>query len=422
MAVPGVTACDLEEVTVPVGDPIVVVHAVMRPDAPARLGGLQFVVVERSLVGDIGDRVNPNTGDVIPFVPDTQTIPFEAGPTIPITGAFVEVANLDYPNDPCGTAVRFTEVVDNGVYWSPLNCPTMRPDDRLALTIQLPDGGVVTGQTRVPGLDSATFSIGTATGTFAPGIRPTINRDRDTMRVTAHAAAGRLLQLEIRRLGDITDFGTKVLVDTAAVAVPGTLINTFEVGDEDDVFRAGRDYIVTVAITDTNYFDFVRSSGSEYTGRGFINRLSGAIGVFGSLASRTMHLRATGEFSEPREGRYRVTGALRDTIVVDATWDVFVARTTDVTEHSTFVEGQWLYGTVNRSADGTFVGNAFEMVVVDTLNFVRADTLRGTWREDGSWSVTVATACADPEEPPSPDFDPCSVEARYWGSLDVTRQ
>ena len=39
------SACDLSEVEVPVGEPIVVVQGVMRPDLPEQFGGRQFVVV-----------------------------------------------------------------------------------------------------------------------------------------------------------------------------------------------------------------------------------------------------------------------------------------------------------------------------------------------------------------------------------------
>lgn len=417
------TACDLEEVTIPIGEPVLVVHAVMRPDLAPRFAGSQFIVVERTFAGDVGNRIHPITRDTIRLVNDTLTIPYGGRPPLPVTQAIVEVVNLDYPNDPCGSRVAFTEEATSGVYWSPAMCPSMRPGDRLALRIQTADGAVVTGETRIPGMDSATYAIGPITGVFDRSQPPTINRDQDTLRVVAHAQSGRLLQLEVRRLGDLSDFGTKILADTTALTVPGDLINTFVLGDEDDVFRAGRDYVVTAAVTDTNYFDFVRSSNNKYTGRGFINRLTGGIGVFGSMVAVSMELRAVGDVDDPREGRYRMQGVLQDTLPVDLEWDLYLARPADTTEHSAFVEGRWLYGDVVTSSDGDFDDDAFTMVIIDTLGFVRRDTIFGFWVKNQPWTVTVATACRDPSATPEPGTsDPCDLGRRHLGTLTVTKQ
>jgi hypothetical protein len=44
-------------------------------------------------------------------------------------------------------------------------------------------------------------------------------------------------------------------------------------------------------VTDTNYYDFVRSRSDPFTGRGFLNHLEGGIGVFGSVEAHTYYLR-----------------------------------------------------------------------------------------------------------------------------------
>ena len=40
--------CEVAEVEIPFGDPVVVVHGVVRPDLPSSSYGCQFVVLERS--------------------------------------------------------------------------------------------------------------------------------------------------------------------------------------------------------------------------------------------------------------------------------------------------------------------------------------------------------------------------------------
>ncbi len=419
-------ACDLDEVTVPVGEEILVVHGIMRPDVPPRFSGFQFIAVERAFSGARGrpgPLINPITRDTIHAARDTMAIPHGGELAIPVKGATVEVVNLDDAAGPCAGPVTFTDHGDDGVYWSPLGCPSMRPGDRLALRVETLEGELVTGQTRIPGMDSATIAISGVVGTIDPAQRFTINRDSDTLRVVAYARAGRLLQLEVRRQGDIRDFGTKLLADTTALTVPGDLINTFVLGDEDDVFRAGRDYVVTVAVTDTNYFDFVRSSNNEFTGRGFINRLTGGIGVFGSMVTATTQVRAIAEIDDPREGRYRVQGVLQDTISVDVEWELYLARPVGQTEYSAFVQGRWLYGDIATSADGSFDDDVFSMVVTDTLVVVRRDTLLGTWVGNQEWSVTVVAACTVAPEGLRPgQVDPCAPERRLLGTLRVTRQ
>jgi hypothetical protein len=246
---------------------------------------------------------------------------------------------------------------------------------------------------RVAG-DSIPFDTATVT---------TFNRDTDTVRVVVDGQAARMLQIEVRRNGDLTDFGTKIYADTTAVGIPGDVINSFVIGDEDDVFRAGREYAFTVALTDSNYFDFARSENNPFTGRGFINRLSGGIGIFGSLVASTTFLRAVGQVEDPREGMYRLQGVFNDEVTVDLLWELYLARPVDSTEFSAFVEGPWMWGDVDTSADGFFSGNEFVAWITDTVGTrVRADTLRGV-RQEGAWQVIVLDQCEGPT-----GFDRCA--------------
>ena len=334
-----VIGCDLRQVIVPEGEPVVVVQAVMRPDLDQ-----QFVIVERSFTGTVDADF-----DLGPGIPDAD------GPVNPIEGAVVEVRNLDRPSDPCGTPVTFTPEPQApllfelpGVYWAPPSCPTLEPGDRLELTVQTIAGEVVTGFARVPGMVGASLSVGGVATAFDVGSVTNFNRDRDTLGVSVQPIVGRLLQLEVLRVGELNTFAgedrfisTRIFSDSTSLSVPGDLIDVFERGDGQDVFRGGRQYVVTAALTDSNYFDFARSANNPFTGRGFINRLSGGVWVFGSLVATSTPLKVTAEINDPREGVYRLTGTING-VDVDVRLTVYLARDLETSEFSAFLDGSWL--------------------------------------------------------------------------------
>ncbi|MGD2135394.1 MAG: hypothetical protein PVF27_04500, partial [Gemmatimonadales bacterium] len=301
-------ACELDETIVPSGESMVVVSAVMRPDLPG-----QYVIVERTFTGGVD-------------VPDSGRLPIPPrAPRIPIEFAVVTVTNLDLPSDSCAQPVAFSAtppepgaVAVPGVYWSPLGCPTMRPGDRLQLRVETPVGEFVTGMTRVPGMNRAFLVVAGDSAVLGGGDSlVTFNRDRDTLRFGVDATVGRLLQLDIRRDGYLSDYGTTVHVDTTAFALAGNVVNAFVSGRGNDVFRGGRSYVVTLALSDTNYFDFSRSWNNEFTGRGFINRLDGGIGVFGSAVAVANRVWVVADMEDAREGLFHVTGAITGTLEGD---------------------------------------------------------------------------------------------------------
>lgn len=360
--------CELQEVTIPGGDPVVIVHAVMRPDRPN-----QFVIVERSFDG-ITDPTS-ETGAIPPNFP-----------RLPIAGATVQVVNLDLLGDPCGSPVLFDAqpplpyVQVPGVYWGPPNCPTMRAGDRLELTIRTADGDIVTGVTRIPGMTETALVIGPDSIVIVGDTVLGFNRDRDTLRVRVTATAGRLLQVGIRRDGMIEDDGTTVFADTTAVAVPGNAIDVFFTRDGTDVFVGGRQYVVNVALSDTNYFDFARSRSNEFTGRGFINHLTGGVGLFGSAVAATARLAVVSDTEDPREGIYRLTGQVEG-VDIDATLAVYLQRPLESADFSAFLTGAWFVRstgpegalihvprTVRKSIDGRFDRDSLFATVQDTVS------------------------------------------------------
>jgi hypothetical protein len=366
------SACELPEVVIPEGDPIVVVHGIMRPDVDR-----QYIVVERTFTGTIDYQY-----DIAPIVPT------EDGPLVPIEGALVLVENTSVAEDTCGSAVTFLEELSPeyrmpGVYWAPGGCPIMRPGDQLSLTIETDKEEVVTGTARVQGMNAAFMSIAGDTVSFDADTVVDFNRDRDTLRVWVEAEAGRLLQVEVLRYGELDavvgldiEPGSKVFADSTGAALPGDLIDIFERADGEDVFRAGRHYLISAALTDTNYFDFARSRSDPFTGRGFINRLEGGIGVFGSLVAASARIKTHGDMDDPREGVYRLEGDLVG-VDIDATLSVFLARSVDESELSGFLNGDWFEqgagpgGTLvwqpseahYLDVDGDFAGEDFQAVL-----------------------------------------------------------
>jgi hypothetical protein len=352
-------ACEFGEVTIPAAEPIVVVQAVMRPDLPR-----QWVLVEQTLTG----ATQIDSGSVV--------IPGDT-PQLPITGASVTVRNRSATNDPCG-AVQFVERPGDGppespgVYWAPRGCPTMRPDDTLELRVTTPAAAVV-GTTVVPAADRFVLAVGSDTVTM-PGPRLDLNRDTDTLFAEAVGATGRMLQIEVRRpdVRGASAPGFWIVVDSTAMTVPGNLPDIFTAFQQDTngipdefppVFAAGRYYAVTVAHGDERYFDFVRSGNIPPSGRGFVNRLEGGLGVFASLIAKTSDVRVLGTVDDPREGLYRLSGTLYGA-AIDASLDLYVATAgVDSTDASAFVGGAWLYGAIDASADGAFVADTMALVI-----------------------------------------------------------
>ena len=395
-------ACDLKPVEIPLGDPVVVVHGVMRPDRE-----YQFIVVEQSFSGTVDHRYGHG-----------ETIPTEGPPRLPIENAVVTVTNLDDPADTCGNPVRFEQHSDSpditpfpGVYWSPRNCPTLRAGNRLAMYVETPSGDVVTGTTTLPGMREATLN---ALGEYYDfGLDTVIgfNRDRDILRVSVDPVSGRLLQIEIMRIGDLDIMsgvdvwpGAKLLADTMQVAVPGDLVDASGLSEGDDVFRAGRRYLMWVSVTDSNYYDFSRSRNNKYTGRGLINHLEGGFGVFGSLAGSSIGLRTTGTVDDEREGVYLLTGDIKG-VSVDARLTVYTARSADVTEVSGFIDGDWfVLGTgvggvkewqpwqvEKREVNGVITGVGFQLIHYQPRpRGMGRIVLRGDFRAEGSFRFGVS--------------------------------
>lgn len=257
-------ACELTEVTVPTGEPRVVVQAVLS----AREAG-QFVIVERSLTGESA------AGSPADAVPDGE-------PRLPITGATV-VLTHEGPS-PCDRPVDtlVPRASGSGVYQTSGLC-ALEPGDRVGLRVVTPRNGVVTGSTVIPGARAVSVRLATDSARAELQVLE-LDRQRDTIRIAVDGLFARALQVEVRWASEPDSIELYLFTDSLGVALPGDLFNPFEGDSGKPVFEPGRDYTLAVAVTDSNYYDFVRSASDPFTGRGFLNRLEGGIGVFGSVA------------------------------------------------------------------------------------------------------------------------------------------
>ncbi len=390
-------SCELDEIVVPEGDPIVLVQGIMRPDLDQ-----QWILVEQSLTGEA-------RGFSGPFIP-------RDGPDIPIEGALVTVTNRSRApaNDPCGGAVTFLESATPldpatpGVYWSPQGCPVMAAGDSLELRVEF-NGTVVIGRTEVPGADALLLRAGNDS-VLIPGPALVLNRDTDTLEVEVRATHGRAIQLEVQaqtRLGSSSPFArgspTTFWVDSTTMTLPGNVVNVFE-GDFDDdfvpdLFVAGQYYDITVALTDNNFFDFLRSANSPLSGRGFINRLDGGFGLFGSLTAGTNVLEVIASIDDQREGTYRLTGTI-DSVAVEVEFELYVGQSFGETDlFSAFTRGTWVHGPLDQGSAGELAGPQMQAFLVQAvpdsllpgtdLPFLDEFTLSGRLADSGTFSVTV---------------------------------
>jgi len=366
-----VAGCKLQDVvSAPPGAPVLVVESVL-----SAIGTVQTVLVQQSQTGDT---------------------------TIGVSGAAVQMTDLD-PRGCATPSVQLTELAlavpgaRSGTYRTTNFCP-LALGDRVTLRVTTSDGRVVTGSTRIPSIRALAVRVGDTTVSAPPASLP-MDRTRDSISVSVALSGARALLMEAVRTTTGEDPSISFATDTTSVTIPGNLVDFM--GDGRTLFRAGAYYALTVAAMDTAYYDFVRSSTNPLTGRGFINHLTGGIGVFGSEAPLTYELRVTAPQLDPREGRYHLTGTVGG-VAVDVTWDVY--RDPLLTGSTfgqgdgfcAFVDGQWVGGAVHTSANGSFPGTTwrgrmFEPTGTDAANLTFL--LSGTRTAPGTpFPVLVAPA------------------------------
>lgn len=361
-------ACELQEVTEPAADTLLVVQAVINTGE-----AVQFVIVENSLTGA---RSDPNVvfPGLIPNVParfglsGARVTLTHLDPDASCTSPTVLLAELedfdtDYPIriiPSAGGGADTVTTLPRGAYVTTELC-ALHTGDRVALDVEAPDGRRVTGHTRIPGFADATI----ATSTHANGTVP-FRRDRDSLWVTFQRPTARALQVDVLQLDHghrddlVADVPFSFLTDTMGAVISGLANRALESDLGRPVFHPGRYHVVTAGALDTNYYDYARSGGELFTGRGFINHLVGGVGVFGSVRPHVALARVTGPRQDPREAVYRITGSIHGDVV-----DVLFEPYLDIDREplgipgafSAFFDGMWRGQPIETSVGGAFDGD-----------------------------------------------------------------
>jgi hypothetical protein len=332
------TGCKLTEiVTGPPGESTVIAQMVLNTEA-----SVQRLWLERSDRGTFSFALSPATVRLTHLNPDASC----ARPTVTLTEA-------------SDSTVYGRDVERRRVYQTTELC-ALHAGDRVELRVETPQGEVVTGTTQIPGANRLLVKAGSVSA-LAPQVL-WLDRTRDSIHIELDPRFARGIQIEAVRKGgnppQNSDSPTSpvfdITTDALRATIAGSLLNPFEEdADRRTIFRAGAAYLFSIAPTDTNYFDFVRSGTNPFTGRGFINYLSGGIGVFGSVAPQTYEVRVTAPQRDPREGVYRIFGGANG---VDVRWDVYLDAASGPDEFSALTDGTWIEGPVSSSVDGTFAG------------------------------------------------------------------
>ncbi|MFQ5549673.1 MAG: hypothetical protein ACE5FJ_00375 [Gemmatimonadales bacterium] len=355
-----VAGCELTEVTVPNGEPVVVVQAVVRPDLPT-----QTVFVERSFTGQANIVNNVD----------------------PIVTATVSVRNLTRPALSCAPDVVFSlQDPNRGRYDSPAGCLRSDPGDTLELTVDVPGEGLVMGRLEVPGIRRLlTWNNGVPLP--RGGIAFQLNRETDTLRFLVEPWSGEVVEVETQSLVGlgILDRRSSFFLDSMAFQVPGNM--SVDVEDGIPLFRAGRFTTLAIGLGDENYFRFLLTRNDPIVGRGFDNRLAGGIGVFGALEAQIFSVRTVGTIDDEREGSYRLSGSM-GAEVVDVELELYLADGGDVSGFSAFFTGVWPGFTtrLNTSIDGRFEHNRMEATLdlslgtEEVIHFAAANALQPSFQ------------------------------------------
>jgi hypothetical protein len=376
-AVAMLTACELGTTTIPKTAPSLVVHAVINPNFTS-----QVVLLERTLTGTI-------------TIPDTGfngNDPIVSAGGIPVSGAAVDIL------DSSGRVFRGVEdrtlPTSNGkgagVYRVPLSGTSVVLGARYQLRVRTVEGDTLTAFTRVP--RPATRSTGGLTRTF--------NRDHDLLALSwAPTPAARSYTVRIE-----SPFGPFYLfTDSTHFRANGELRNFFA-PDLQRVFIPGFTQPIVIGAVDSNFYDYYRTTNDPFTGSGIISRVTGGLGMFGSLVElNTGTITTVADQAEPIEGRFRLLLSDQNTT------NSFASQLTLYIESKpardglpTALSGRYNVTLPAPRSDGIvgeMQGNEFTLALVlnqlsgDTTELfigeLRGDTLSGRYKVRGGTAVFV---------------------------------
>ena len=372
--VPAVVACEIEKVEIPRPAQLVALHAVLSASAPS-----QVVLLERTRNGSVAVRapsfelesppgsdsgIAENGAIVTLTTPSGATLVAREDNTIVLGGAGGGVYRFDLP----GSALERT-----GTY--KLSVLT-RAGEKLGAATSVPEGSAaLVAEPR--DFDRATDEL-ILEWPQTPGARSYLVRVESP-------------------LGPRTFF-----TDETRVRLGGDLRNV-DLEALPRLFIPGFPQAVTVSAVDSNYYDWFRTHNDALTGTGLVNRVSGGLGVFGSLVRlRMFDLNVVAPQTEPIAGSFKVVGTSEELSVTPylalqlyvespaARRDQSDALSGRATRRkSIFDAGCSLCGVLGSVQDGqvelSFLTGWSARDTMETfVGELRGDTLIGRYRGNGS--------------------------------------
>jgi hypothetical protein len=273
-------ACELDPVSIPRTQPFVAMHGVLSASAET-----QVVLLERTRWGAVYPTAPPFD------LPD----PVITDEGIAETGATVRLTT------PAGDTLLAVEDVvrrgdgtGQGVYRFALPGSALERGAGYRVLVRTSRGEELSAETSVP----------EGTPAASPEER-VFDRTRDTVVLEWSSVAGaRSYFVRIE-----TPFGPRAFfTDSTRLRLTGDLRN-IEVAGLPRAFIPGFPQAVTVSAVDSNYYDWYRTHNDRISGSGLINRVTGGIGVFGSLVRlRFVDYEVVTPQTEPEAGMFRFVG------------------------------------------------------------------------------------------------------------------
>jgi hypothetical protein len=271
------SACELDKTAIPRTEPVLAVHGVLSVSAPT-----QVVLLERTRAGLV-DLVAPS---------------FELEDPIGSDEGIAETGALVTLRAPDGSVIVATEDAatnagkGQGVYRFFLAGSSLQRNATYRLSVVTATGELLSAETSVPdGAAAMTPTLGT------------LDRTSDTLQLSwpaSPSARSYFVRIE-------TPFGPRsFFTDSTHVRLPGSLRNA-DVEELPHVFFPGFMQPVTVSAVDSNYYDWYRTHNDPLTGEGLIDRVTGGLGVFGSLVRlRFDSVRVSAPQMRADEGKFQL--------------------------------------------------------------------------------------------------------------------
>jgi len=307
-------ACEIDRTAIPRTDPQLALHGVLSVTASS-----QVVLLERTRTGRVSLVAPPfDVGD--PVVSDEGIAETGAQMTLVWPDGTTSIAKEDNTTRSDGKG--------QGIYRFAIDGGQLQRNATYRLTVRTTKGEVLTAETSVPGGAPA------ATASSA-----TMDRSRDTLVLTWPATPGaRSYFVRVE-----TPLGPRsFFTEGTQVQLPGLLRNT-ERDELPHVFFPGFDQAVTVSAVDSNYYDWYRTHNDALSGEGLINRVSGGLGVFGSLVRlRFDSLTIVAPQTRPVEGHYQFYGTQAEALGTRyLSFDIYVESPAARTDQSDALSGRY---------------------------------------------------------------------------------